>query len=69
MKQIFPDNSEWSRWLATSQAAPLLSKSPDALRAWIRAYARGRTDFQQDGVRAKKIGRIWRISVHRSWVV
>lgn len=58
----------WSRALSTSQAAPLVGKSADALRAMIRARARGASEVVFDGVLAIRVGQQWRVRLDRRWV-
>jgi hypothetical protein len=60
-----------ARWLTVRDAAPLLSMSPDALRRSLERYAvrapDGGIEANIDGLRARKLGRLWRVMLAGAW--
>lgn len=60
------------RWFTLTEAAERLSMSVDALRRQIERRAKrapdGGTEANIDSVRARKFGRLWRVSFGQRWV-
>lgn len=60
-----------SQWLSIASAAAVLDLTPDALRRAIERRAvralDGGTIAEWDGVRARKLGRLWRVLLGPSW--
>ena len=65
---LAPDQ-EWTRWMSTGQAGAVIGDTDHALRGKIRAASTGRDEVVFDGIHAKKLGKQWRVRLHRSWVV
>ena len=65
-KQAYP------RWYTLSDAAERLALSVDALRRQFERRARrasdGGIEANIDSVRARKFGRLWRVSFGQRWV-
>ena len=59
------------RWYTVREAAEVLGLTPEALRKQLeRRQARtadGGTEAEIDGVRARKFGRLWRVSFGSGW--
>ena len=62
-----------TRWLSVTAAAEILGLSPTALRKSLdrRAVraADGGTEAELDGVRGRKLGRLWRVALSSAWAV
>lgn len=58
----------WSRALSTGQAAAIIGKTPDALRAMLRARAAGAAEVTFDGIWGVRVGKHWRVRLDRRWV-
>ncbi len=60
------------KWYTLSDAAERLALSVDALRRQIERRAQrapdGGTEATIDSVRARKFGRLWRVSFGQRWV-
>jgi hypothetical protein len=59
------------RWCSLAVAAEALGMTPGALRKILERNARpgpdGATEAQVSGVRARKLGRLWRVSFSAAW--
>jgi hypothetical protein len=59
------------RWMSLPCAAEVLGMTPGALRKILERHARrgqdGVTEAQVSGVWARKLGRIWRVSLSSAW--
>jgi hypothetical protein len=62
-----------TRWISLHSAADLLSLTPAALRkALDRRSIRvsdGGVEAELDGVRGRKLGRLWRVTLSSAWTV
>jgi hypothetical protein len=62
-----------TRWISLQSAADLLGLTPAALRkALDRRAARavdGGIEAELDGVRGRKLGRLWRVALSPAWMV
>ena len=62
-----------ARWVSIETAASILSLSAAALRRSIERRAQrvadGGIEARLDGIRARKLGRIWRVSLGASWTL
>lgn len=60
-----------TRWLSVREAALLLGFAVVSLRRAIERHARrapdGGTEASFDGIRAKKLGRTWRVLLSAAW--
>lgn len=60
-----------ARWTSIETAASTLGLSATALRKALERRARraadGGTEAEIDGVRARKLGRLWRVSLSAAW--
>ena len=60
-----------TRWTSLQSAADVLGMSPGALRKVLERNARkgadGVTEAQVNGVRARKLGRLWRVTLSAAW--
>lgn len=61
-----------TRWMSVREAAGVLAMHPDALRRALERKAvraaDGVVEAAMDGVRARKFGRLWRVSFSARWV-
>lgn len=61
------------RWISLPAAADVLGLSSDALRKTLdrraRKVADGGVEAEIDGVRARKLGRLWRVSLGPAWTL
>ena len=59
------------RWLTVRDAAVALSMTPDALRRALERHATrvpdGGVEALMDGVRGRKLGRLWRVQLGEAW--
>jgi hypothetical protein len=59
------------RWLSVANAAAYLDLTPTALRRALERRAvrsgDGRVEAEVDGVRARKLGRLWRVQFDERW--
>ena len=59
------------RWISLPSAADLLGLTPEALRKTLdrraRKVADGGIEAALDGVRARKLGRLWRVALSEAW--
>jgi hypothetical protein len=59
------------RWTSVEGAAEVLGMTPGALRKLLERNARrsedGVTEAHINGVRARKLGRLWRVSLSAAW--
>lgn len=62
-----------TRWISLQSAADLLSLTPAALRKSLdRRSLRtpdGGVEAELDGVRGRKLGRLWRVTLSSAWTV
>jgi hypothetical protein len=62
-----------TRWISVQTAADLLGLTPAALRKSLdrRAVrsADGGIEAELDGVRARKLGRLWRVTLSTAWTL
>jgi hypothetical protein len=62
-----------TRWISLQSAADLLGLTPAALRKSLdRRAARsadGGIEAELDGVRARKLGRLWRVTLSPAWTL
>jgi hypothetical protein len=60
------------RWTSLQAAADVLGMTPGALRKILERHARrgpdGVTEAQVNGVRARKLGRLWRVRLSAAWI-
>jgi len=60
-----------ARWISIQTAADLLGMTPGALRKVFERNARraadGVTEADVNGVRARKLGRLWRVTMSAAW--
>lgn len=60
-----------TRWLSVREAATVLGLAVVSLRRLIERHARrapdGGIEASLDGVRAKKLGRTWRVQLSSAW--
>jgi hypothetical protein len=61
-----------ANWTTVEDAAAVLSMSPEALRRALERRAMrapdGGVEVSWDGVRARKLGRLWRVSLSERWM-
>lgn len=61
-----------ARWLSVDSAAAVLDLTPSALRRALERRARVASDgavvAEFDGVRARKLGRLWRVQLGHQWL-
>jgi hypothetical protein len=67
-----PGRPSDAQWLSLPRAAAFLDLSPDALRRTLERRA-GRTpdggvEATFDGVRGRKLGRLWRVQLSGRWL-
>lgn len=59
------------RWISLPSAADVLGLTADALRKTLdrraRKVADGGVEAEIDGVRARKLGRLWRVALGPAW--
>lgn len=59
------------QWVSIDKAAAHLGLSPEALRKTLERRAvraaDGTTEANLDGVRARKLGRLWRVRFSEAW--
>jgi hypothetical protein len=59
------------RWLSLPVAATHLGASPDALRRMLERRAvrapDGCTEAEVDGVRGRKLGKLWKVRLSAAW--
>jgi hypothetical protein len=62
-----------TRWISLQAAADLLGLTPTALRKSLdRRAARGPDggiEAELDGVRGRKLGRLWRVTLSSAWTI
>jgi hypothetical protein len=62
-----------SRWVSVEVGAEVLGMSAEALRKKLERNARvapdGVVEAEIDGVRARKFGRLWRLTFSARWVL
>jgi len=60
------------RWISIREAAKLVSYSEVSFRRLIERHARrgvdGTIESSIDGIRARKLGRIWRVQLGKEWL-
>jgi hypothetical protein len=61
-----------AHWISISEAGAALGMSEEALRKRLNRAARirgsdGVTEIVTDGIRARKIGRSWRVQLSKGW--
>jgi hypothetical protein len=60
------------RWLSVANAAAYLDLTPSALRRTLERRAvrsgDGQVEAEVDGVRARKLGRLWRVHFDERWL-
>jgi hypothetical protein len=62
-----------TRWISVESAADLLGMTAPALRKALDRRAQrtadGGTEAELDGVRGRKLGRLWRVTLSPAWTV
>ncbi len=68
-----PNNTAAARWVSLQAAAEILGLSAPALRKTLERRAvrvvDGAIEAEVDGVRGRKLGRLWRVMLSSAWTV